>query len=233
MDAKAAILDHWRAYRDADQLGTLLPRSTPRTWGGDQEPSSIVTVDYRIYRDFSVDASVADLVEMYWTVRLKGVVQDPNWATAINAHVIRVSTEPLGAEDLDLTRRQVVMIRRALHLGGIGGLIADCKPIALHVRGLVLGPALSAPVAILERLASLTDVPLTVGRYAMADDGTVSFLSGSAESRPREDDSEHSEELTSLGQRLLRHDALMRTQGSWPLEAPPKISKYGSERPEL
>lgn len=233
MDARAAILDQWRSYRDADQLGTLLPRSTPRTWGTGSEASAIVTVDYRLYRDLSLAGSVADLVEVYWTVRLKGAIQDPNGATAINAHVIRVATEPLGAEDLDLVRRQVVMIRRALHLGGIGGLIADCKPIAFHVRGLVLGPELSAPVAILERLASLTDVSLTVARYAMADDGTVSFLSGSADSRPREQSAEHSEELTSLGQRMLRHDALMRTQGTWPLEEPPKESKYGSARPEF
>ena len=231
--AKATILDHWRSYRDADQLGTLLPRSTPRTWGEAADTAAIVTVDDRIYRDLSLPASVADLVEVYWTVRLKGEVPDPNWATAINAHVIRVSTEPLGAEDLDLVRRQVVMIRRALHLGGIGGLIADCKPIALHVRGLVLGPDLSAPVAILERLASLTDVPLTVGRYRVADDGTVSFLSGSADTTPWEQGAENAEELTSLGQRLLRHDALMRTQGTWPLEAPPKEPKYGSARPEL
>jgi hypothetical protein len=173
------------------------------------------------------------LVEVYWTVRLKHGIQDPNWATAINAHVIRVSAEPIGAEDLEITHRQVVMVRRALHLGGIGGLIADCKPIALHVRGLVLGPALSAPVAILDGLASHTDVPLTVGRYAVADDGTVSFLSGRADTKPWEQAAANAEELESLGQRLLRHDALMRTQGAWPLEAPPKESKYGLERPEL
>jgi len=240
LDAKAAILDRWRSYRDADELGTLLPRSTPRTWGGETDPAAIVTVDYRVYRDFSLDAgglvppaSVADLLEVYWTVRLKGEVQDPNWATAINAHVIRISTEPLGAEDLEITYRQVVAIRRALQLGGIGGLIADCKPIALHVRGLLLGPSLSAPVAILEGLASHTDVPLTVGRYAVSDDGGVSFLSGTADTRPWEQTPADVTQLESLGQRLLRHDALIRTQGSWPLEPPTKESKYGLARPEF
>ncbi len=240
MDARATILDRWRSYRDLDQLGTLLPRSTARSWGDPPETAAIMTVDYRIYRDFSLEAgglappaSVADLLEVYWTVRLKGEVQDPNWATAINAHVIRISTEPLGADDLEVTYRQVVAVRRALHLGGIGGLIADGKPIALHARGLVLGPSLSAPVAIIEGLANHTDVPLTVGRYSVAEDGAVSFLSGSADAKPWEHGTAHSEDLESLGRRLLRHDGLMRTQGSWPLEAPVKESKYGLERPEL
>ncbi len=233
MDAKATILGQWKSYRDADRLGTLLPRSTPRTWDTDTGPAAIITLDYRVYHDLILGTFTADLVEMYWTVRLKNGLQDPNWAAAINAHVVRVSTDSVSAEDLEATYRHVVMIRRALQQGGIGGLIAEGRPIALHVRGLVLGPALSAPVAIIEGLANYTDVPLTVGRYHLDGDGAIAFAGQSADAKPWEADAASANERISLGQRLLRHDRLMATQGVWAPEVEPKEPKYGRARPEF
>ena len=234
MDPRTTILDDWRSFRDADRLGSLLPRCTPRTWGDESEPYSIVTLDYRAYRDLSLEAgglldlaATADLVEVFWTVRLKGSTPDPNWATAVNVNVVRVSNEPVGGADLETTYRQAVVVRRALQQGGIGELIADCKPIALHVRGLVLGPSLSAPVAILEGLASKTDLPLAVGRYESAADGSIRFLSDASDAKVWDQGAPDPEALAGLGRRLLRHDALMKSQGIWPPQPEEKESKYG------
>lgn len=220
--ARETVLDRWRALRDAGRLGALLPQCIDRSWGDGDQAYGFVTADYRVYRDFTLPSGpaggpppMADLIELYWSVRTRGRRQDPNWAAALNAHVVRVVAGPAAAADLDELYRQVVTLRRALQIGGTGPLVADGASVALHARGLLLAPELSAPVAIVERLASHADIPLTVGRYRLNDAGGLEFA-GAADGAPRWEVADVSEEeLTSLGRRLVQHDLLVRLRGQW------------------
>ena len=223
---RGRLLDGWRQLRDADRLGSLLPRSTNRVWEGGGAAYGFVTVDYRVYRELVLSSptgtdpgSVADLVEMYWSVRTHGGAQDPQWAAALNAHVIQVQEGALTVNHLDRLYRLVVTLRRSLQLGGIGDLTAAGKPVALHARGLLLGPSLSKPVAIVDALANHADVPLTVGRYSEDRPGEFLFSSSGGESRFYLDGGD-GEQLRALGERLLRHDRLFKSQGRWE-EGPP------------
>ncbi len=216
-DARRILLDRWREIREADGLGTLLPRCTNRSWGAEADGVGFVTVDYRTYRDVFLSDEAgepADLVELYWSVRTKGGVQDPQWAASVNAHVILVTEGAVGVTDLELVYRQVVTLRRALQLGGIGALTAAGMPVALHARGLLLGSELSTPVAIVDALANHADIPLTVGRY----DGNADLgfrFSGSGTPSRFYQEAEKPDELRALGERFLRHDRLLETQGVW------------------
>ena len=228
-DPATTMLETWRSLRDADRLGTLLPRCDTRSWEADGVRHGFVTLDYRTYRNISLDPSGAggqafgaDLLEMYWSVRTRDGGQDPNWAAAVNAHVVEVRPDPLTVEDLERLYRLVVVLRRSLQLGGIGDLVAAGRSVALHTRGLLLGPTLSAPVAIVDTLATHADVPLTVGRYQVDADGSLRFFSGSADTRHLWDyglgDADHQR---ALGARLLGHDELFRSGGVWSSERTP------------
>lgn len=222
---RARLLDTWRTLRDGDRLGTLLPRSTSREWHSDDRRHGFVTLDYRVYRDFGlpgtgVTGPTADLLEIYWSVRTRDGHQDPDWATAVNVHVIRVTDGDAQVEDLEQLYRQVVLVRRAIQLGGVGGLVADGAAIALHARGLLLAPALSAPLAIVDAIAARADVPLTVGRYQTGPDDSIAFAGASPAARPWEAHGDPAE-LAALGSRLLSHDQLFTARGAWPIVPPP------------
>jgi hypothetical protein len=212
---KALLLDRWRALRRADALGTLLPRCTDRSIGDPAAAIGFVTLDYRVYRDLALadDVPVPDLVEMYWSVRTKGGDQDPHWAASVNAHVVLVTDGSVGVEHLERLHRQVVTLRRALQLGGIGELLAGGKAVALHTRGLLLGADFTGPGAIVDALANRADVPLSVGRFELVDDEFY-FSSSGAPSRFEQGQAEP-EALRVLGERLLQHDQLFRSQGDW------------------
>lgn len=223
---RARLLDSWRSLRDADRLGTLLPRSTSREWRSDDRRHGFVTLDYRVYRDIGLPGSgapepapVADLLEVYWSVRTLEGRQDPDWAAAVNAHVILVLDRDAQVEDLERLYRHVVLVRRAIQLGGVGGLVADGVSIALHARGLLLGPALSTPLAIVDALAARADVPLTVGRYQAGPNDAIEFAGPSAAAKPWETQGDP-EELARLGARLLSHDQLFISRGAWPVLPP-------------
>lgn len=221
---KALLLDRWRALRQADALGTLLPRCTDRAIGDPAANIGFVTLDYRVYRDLALPDEVPppDLVEMYWSVRTKDGRQDAQWATAVNAHVLLVAEGAVGVEHLERLHRQVVTLRRALQLGGIGGLLAAGKSVALHVRGLLLGADFSGPGAIVDALADRADVPLAVGRVELVND-ELRFSSSGAPSRFEQGQPEP-ESLRILGERLLAHDQLFRSEGEWsggPAKSPP------------
>jgi hypothetical protein len=214
------LLESWRALRESDRLGTLLPRCISRSYGATGEGFGFATVDYRIYRDVAlgfdrVESGLeADLIEMYWSVRTRGGKQDPQWAAAVNGHVVMVTEGALNVKHLERLYRQVVSLRLALQLGGIGDLTAAGKPVALHARGLLLGSSLSRPVAIVDALANHADVPLTVGRYGVGPGGEFEFSSSGDESRfyLPQDDTDH---LRAVGERFLHHDRLFQTQGIW------------------
>jgi hypothetical protein len=216
---KALLLDRWRALREADALGTLLPRCTDRWIGEPAAQVGFVTLDYRVYRDLALadDVPAPDLVEMYWSVRIKAGEQDPQWAASVNAHVLLVTEGPVGVELLERLHRQVVTLRRALQLGGIGALLAGGKAVALHTRGLLLGADFSGPGEIVDALANRADVPLSVGRFELVDD-EFRFSSSGAPSRFEQGQAQP-EPLRILGERLLRHDQLFKSQGRWNRES--------------
>jgi hypothetical protein len=212
---KAQLLERWRTLRHADALGTLLPRCTDRSIGEPAARIGFVTLDYRVYRDLALADEVPppDLVEMYWSVRTKAGGPDPHWAASLNAHVLLVTEGAVGVELLERLHRQVVTLRRALQLGGIGALLAGGKAVALHARGLLLGADLSGPGAIVDALANRADVPLSVGRFELVED-EFHFSSSGAPSRFEQGQAEP-EGLRLLGERLLQHDQLFKSQGEW------------------
>jgi hypothetical protein len=222
------LLDSWRTLRDADRLGTLLPKCTNRSYGSPGDDYGFVTVDYRVYREVILGdpvepTQVADLVELYWSVRTRRGVQDPQWAAAINGHVVQVTEGALNVSHLDRLYRLVVTLKRALQLGGIGELTAAGKAVAVHARGLLLGSTLSRPVAIVDALANHADVPLTVGRYQLDAEDEFEFSSSGDESRfylPQDD----TERLRALGARLLHHDRLYKSQGVWDPSIPESVT---------
>jgi hypothetical protein len=212
---RTLLLDRWRALRLADALGTLLPRCVDRSIGEPAARIGFVTLDYRVYRDLGLadDVPAPDLVEMYWSVRTKAGAQDPDWAASVNAHVLLVTEGAVGVEHLERLHRQVVTLRRALQLGGIGALHAAGKAVALHTRGLLLGADLSGPGEIVDALANHADVPLSVGRFELVGD-EFRFSSSGAPSR-FEHGQAAPESFRVLGERLLRHDRLFQAQGEW------------------
>jgi hypothetical protein len=228
MSVRLRLLDSWRGLREADRLGTLLPRCGNRTYGDPADGYGFVTVDYRIYRDVLLAAGtdpnqIADLIEMYWSVRTRHGVQDSQWAAAVNAHVIQVVDGPLTVQDLDRLYRLVATLRRALQLGGIGDLTAAGKPVALHARGLLLGAELSEPVAIVDALATRAEVPLTIGRYGVDRAGELEF-SGSSEYSHFYGIEPDPERLRTIGERFLHHDRLFRSQGVWNPNPPASVT---------
>lgn len=236
MSGRSQVLDDWARHRTTGRLGTLLPQCVDRVWGEGDEAAGFVTTDYRVLRDFPLGRGgdrpvpAADLIELYWSVRTRGGRQDPNWAPALNAHVVQVVDESVSALHVDQLYRLAVVLRKALQLGAIGPLVADAKAVALHVRGLLLGGAPKAPAAIVERLASHADLPLTVGRYLVAPDGSVEFAGGATDSRHWEAAADDAE-LTALGQRLVQHDQLIRTAGVWTPDPGHDWNDDGTVRP--
>ncbi len=236
MTGRSLVLDDWARHRHAGRLGTLLPQCVDRVWGEGAEAAGFITTDYRVLRDFPLAAEadggapVADLIELYWAVRTRAGRQDPNWAAALNAHVVLAIDEPVSALHVDHLYRLAVILRKALQLGAIGPLVADAKSVALHVRGLLLGGAPKAPAAIVERLASHADLPLTVGRYQVGSDGGVEFEGGATDSRHWESVGNDAD-LRALGHRLVQHDALIRTAGIWTPDPGHDWNDDGTVRP--
>jgi len=231
------LLERWRDLREAGQLAGLLPGCTSRSWETDGVRFGFETFDYRVYRPLwlpgaaadAIDAE-ADLVELYWSVRTRGDRQDPQWAAALNAHVVQVPTESLGAAELDRLYRLVVSLRVSLQHGGIGPLMAEGVPIALHVRGLLLAPASIEPVGVLEALAGHADVPLTIGRFEDLPDGHFRFTASNQGGRGWDLGVSETDRLRRLGETLLSQDRLFRDKGSLVAGAPDSVARWADDR---
>jgi len=222
-DLEDGLFSRWADLRQMGRFDRVLPGCTTRNWtGGDGESRGYVTLDYRVTRQLSLPgawgqgrAGRADLVELYWSVRTRGGVQDMTWAPSLNAHAIELKNEPLDTRHVEQLYRYVLSLRAALHLGGIGQLISDNDVVSLNVRGLLLGPSISEPVGMLDALASYADVPISVARFDIDPVRGVTITQSG-----REEDFFHvgifdSEELRALGASLIANDSMYRSAGIW------------------
>lgn len=217
------VFERWADLRNAGRLDSVLPSC--RTWSKqlpDGRRRGYFTLDYRVRRDLLLPGAqtagrkeVVGLVETYWSVRTSGGVQDSSWPPSLNAHVVELWDEPIRAQHVDEVYRYTIALRSALHFGGIGELIAQGSAINLNVRGLLLGPSISEPAAILDSLAEHNDVPVTVARFGTASTGELEIHRSGREEDFFQVGVAAAEDLRRVGRQLIERDSLFKSGGIW------------------
>jgi hypothetical protein len=216
-----ALFDHWLELRSSRRLDSVLPRCTD--WEADHRGTRVgyKTLNYSIRRQLRLPGAhgmgygIADLVEIYWSVRTKNGKQDPNWRPSLNAHVVELKNARLEMEHVDQLYRYMLALRGALNLGGANSINQPDEKVFVYVRGLLLGPEMSRSVELVGALATHADVSLTVATF------TLSPVDGIQINRPVDYERFYNvgifrvDELRVLGESLIASDALVATRGDW------------------
>jgi hypothetical protein len=111
--------------------------------------------------------------------------------------------------------RYVLALKAALQLGGIGDLIRTGHVVSLNVRGLLLGPSIPEPVAMIDALASHAEIPISVARFDIDPLDGVSITPSGREEEFFYVAIFDTDKLQSLGNDLISSDALYRSAGIW------------------
>lgn len=223
-DLETALFNHWQELRESGRLDCALPSC--RTWERPrgQEMIGYQTLDYKIHRQLRLPGAwgsrkdgIADLVELYWSVRTLNGEQDPSWEPSLNAHVVELKNEPLQMKHVEQLYRYILALRGALVHGGNGLFISktiERPKISLNVRGVLIGPHVPESVAIIDALSAHADVPIAVASYVLsATEGLVFKRTGTEErffSAGYEPD-----RLKVVGGDLISQNSLFLSQEKW------------------
>lgn len=159
---------------------------------------------------------VADLVEVYWSVRTLNGKQDPNWAPSLNIKVVELKNVPLQVEDLVQLYRYSLILKHGLRIPDLTSLV-DSKRISLYVRGLLLGREISSDVAAASALLNHAEVPITVGKFSLCPVKGLTISSS-----PRDEEmwviGVGIPDLLKVGHQLTDQAVLLRSNGRWPVD---------------
>lgn len=214
---EAELFSHWRAWREEGRLDGVLPGCGDQEWMRDEARVGYRTVDYRTHRDLRVpDAPNAlDLVEIYWSVRTRNGVQDPDWPPALNVNLVAVTDGTVTLRDVERLYRDALALRGALMLAGMGRLSGRRSGVSLYVRGVLVGPDSEEGALLGDALSAFAEVPIAVA-HARLEDGQEPVVKRAAGTAHFFDlASADVDALRDTGAALVGSDRLFRSEGVW------------------
>jgi len=171
-DLESALFDHWFELRQARRLDEVLPGAATYRAEVNGQAFGYRTVDHRIHRQFPLPGTspaggvgYADLVEHYWSVRVKG-----DWGPNLHVNVVELKNETLQVAHLEQLFRYITALRAGLAAAGLYPYDPRFRSNdrCIFVGGALIGPRMSESAAVVDSILAAQwgaedETPLRVG----------------------------------------------------------------------